>query len=336
MAPGLHLVNKQTKAGSRWYVYAWRGGPCLLKTDGCKPTVTRELLDAQYRAREEHFGRQAEDVEWLIDGYKASPAYLGRKDATKKDYRLWLDRIAERFGTTPVEAFEDWRMRKDVVEWRDGWAHQPRTADKAIVMITTLLNWAVENGRLRQHNCHKIELLYVADKSKDIWEARHWRAVESEKDFPPHLMQALRLALHTGLRLGDLVELQWSQVFDKSIVVERTNKRNTRATIPMHPPLKALLDEIGRKNGAVLLNSRGTQWTANGIGTVWQRKKPAGFDRTIHDLRGTFATSLAAKGLTDQEIADIVGWKSREIAEIRRRYVNTEQTIIRLAERLSA
>jgi len=36
-----------------------------------------------------------------------------------------------------------------MIEWHDAWAHLPRTAGKAVVMMVTLLNWAVENGTLR-------------------------------------------------------------------------------------------------------------------------------------------------------------------------------------------
>lgn len=333
---GLHIVPKTVKTGKRWYIYAWRGGPLIRKVDGPKPAITRDLLDEQYRAKQEAFGRQTEDIDWLIDGYKLSQNFTKRAHNTRRDYKLWLDRISARFGTTPVEVFDDWRMRGDVIEWRDNWAHQPRTADKAVVMMTTLLNWGVENGKLRQHQCHNIELLHHADKSHEIWEDRHWKAVESQKGFPAHMMTALRLASLTGLRLGDLVALEWSQVFPNSIVIEKTQKRGTRATIPIIPELRKLLKEIGRKDGPVLLNSRGSGWTANGIGTIWQRNKPEGFDRTIHDLRGTYATTLMMRGVTDQDIAEVLGWKTKDVAQIRRRYVDSERVVISISERFSA
>lgn len=332
----LHLVSKRTKTGRRWYVYAWRGGPQIATMDGEKPTVTRELLDAQYKAREESFGREPDTIDALMSAYEAAPEYIRLRDSTKRDYRLWLTRISERFGQTPTETFMDWRMRGDVIDWRNGWAEQPRSADKATVMMVTLLNWAVENGKLERHNCHSIELLHSADKSEQIWEDRHWKAVEGIKDFPAHIMRPLRLASLTGLRLGDLVRLEWSQVFDKQITVEKTRKRGGRAVIPIVPELRALLDEIGRKDGPVLLNTRGKGWTTSGFESVWQRKKPEGFDRTVHDLRGTYVTFLAMKGLTDEQIARIIGWTAAKIAEIRARYVDEARVVVSLVDRLSA
>ena len=57
-----------------------------------------------------------------------------------------------------------------------------------------------------------------------------WKAVEAEKDFPAHVMTALRLASLTGLRLSDLVRLQWSDVSDKAVIVAKTRKRGGRAS----------------------------------------------------------------------------------------------------------
>lgn len=332
----LHLVSKRLASGKRWYVYAWRGGPQIAVLDGDKPVVTREILDAQYKARQESFGQPTDTIDALITDYQANPKYEKLKDSTKKDYRLWLTRLSERFGSSPVEAFTDWRMRGDVIAWRDEWAHQPRTADKATVMMVTLLNWAVENGKLERHFCHGIGLLHSVDKSEEIWEDRHWQAVGALKDFPAHIMRVLRLGRLTGLRLGDLVRLDWKQVFDKQITVEKTRKRGGRAVIPIMPELRALLDQIGRKEGAVLLSSRGTPWTESGLESVWQRKKPEGFDRTLHDLRGTYVTWLAMKGLTDEQIARTIGWTAIKIGEIRARYVDEARAVVSMVERLSA
>lgn len=334
---GLHLVSKKTKGGLRWYVYARRGGPCIHVSDGERPVITREILAAQHKALSTEVGRPIEDVDWLIKAYEAAPKYENLADSTKKDYRLWLTRISEKFGELPVEAFNDWRTRGDVIEWRDNWANQPRTADKAVVMMVTLPNWAVENGKLERHHCHGIQLLHSVDKSEQIWEDRHWKAVNGVKDFPVHVMTALRLAHLTGLRLGDLVRLEWSQVFDQQITIEKTRKRKGRAVIPIFPELRTLLDEIGRKDrGTVLLNSRQKAWTESGLETVWQRQKPEGFDRTLHDLRGTFVTFLAVKGLTDEQIARTIGWTAQKIAEIRARYVDEARVVVSLVERLSA
>lgn len=287
---------------------------------------------------QDSFGVRADDdIDAIIAGYEASPDFTDRKPSTKKDYRLWLTRISQRFGNTPLSAFEDRRMRGDIIEWRNQWQHQPRTADKASVMMATLLGWAVENGKINTNVAAGIKQLHRVNKADEVWEAHHWKAVRSIPDFPAHIMDALELAQLTGLRLGDLVRLDWKNVADKAIFVEKTGKRGGRAVIPIYDDLRRWLDaRTDERIGTVLKNSRKTAWTASGLETVWQPRKPKGFDRVIHDLRGTFVTKLAVKGLTDEEIAKIIGWTAKRIAEIRARYVDEARVIISIAERMSA
>lgn len=331
---GLNVTAKDTKAGKVFYVYAWRGGPCIHKSVGVRPVIDAAMMAKANEARMESSSTRHHDtMEEIITSYRASPEFDKLKESTKRDYRLWLDRISVRWGPIPLEAFEDRRMRKDIMEWRNLWASQPRTADKAAVMMGTLLSFGVEMGLLSINVAAGIKHLHSADKSDEIWERKHMRAFALA---PRHLRQALWLAGLTGLRLGDLVKLTWDQVHAKAIIVEKTGKTGGRAVIPILPETRKLLNRIGRKTGCVLRNSRGEGWTESGLGSVFQKTKPKAFDRRIHDLRGTFATRLIMAGLTDDQTAMIMGWTSQRVAAIRVRYVNTERVIIDLAEKIRA
>jgi integrase len=328
---GLHLVEKPRNSDSRWYVYAWRGGPCIHKAEGTKPIITPDILAAGFAAQQKNFGKAADTLDCVINGYQSSPEYTRLAASTQRDYRLWLTRISEKFGPAPLGAFEDLRMRKAIMDWRDTWSHQPRTADKATVMLATLLGWAFERGMLSVNVAAKIRQLHHVNKSDEVWEDRHWLAMQN---CPPHLLQALKVASLTGLRLGDLVKLDWAHVGEKAIIIV-TAKRKGRAVVPILPELRAILATIPHRDGAVLRNTRGSAWTESGLGSVFQKAKPVNFDRTMHDLRGTYATWLAIKGLTDQEIARIIGWTAHRVSEIRARYVDEARVIISLVERLS-
>lgn len=331
---GLHVVRKPSKSGlDRWYVYAWRGGPCVHKAEGPRPVIDMGMIARANACKEGRADQQFDTLEEIITAYRASPEFEGLKASTQRDYRLWLDRISKRFGATPLEAFEDRRMRKDIIDWRNEWAHRPRTADKASVMIGTLLAFGIEIGFLAVNVAAGIKHLHSVDKSDQIWEREHMRAFARA---PRHLRNALILAGLTGLRLGDLVRLDWANVGAKAIIVERTRKRGGRAVIPLLPETKALLARLGDREGPVLKNSRGQGWTESGLGSVFQKVKPKGFKRTIHDLRGTFATRLILAGLTDSEAAMVMGWTAKRIAAIRARYVNEERVVVALAERISA
>jgi len=328
----LHVIRKTLKSGSRFYVYAWRGGPQIHVQDGARPVITNDILDKAREARIQGNGEYAGSFEAVIDEYLEGPEFSRLAEVTKDDYRRWLTRISTRFGNAPLQIMDDFRMRRDILGWRDKWADQPRAADRAVGTLSTVLSWAAERGMLASNIASGIGTLHRVNHADEIWEDRHWDAV---KDVPEHIMRVLQLGQMTGLRMGDLLALDWKSVGPHSIVL-LTSKRKVRAAIPMYRELKAFLDALAHSEGAVLRNSRDEAWTTSGFKSSWGTAKPEGFDRRFHDLRGTCATWLAIKGLTDSEIASVLGWKAGRIAEIRARYVDEARTVVEIAKRLNA
>lgn len=336
----LHLICKRLKSGPRWYVYAWRGGPCIHTADGSRPTITPDILDKAREARMTGKANYADSFEAVIDEYLKSPEFARLADVTKEDYRRWLTRISKRFGSAPMAIMADFRMRKDVLAWRDKWADQPRAADRAVGTLSTVLGWAAQRGMIATNIASEIGTLHRVNHSDEIWEDHHWEAVcaldkNGKPVCPPHIMRVLELGKMTGLRMGDLLALDWSHVGPQAIVV-RTNKRKVRAAIPMHRELKAFLDALPGGEGVILRNSKGEPWTTSGFKSSWRNAKPAGFDRRFHDLRGTCATWLMIKGLNDHDVATVLGWKASRVSEIRARYVDQARVVISMAERLNA
>lgn len=334
---GLHIVRKTLKlGGNRYYVYAWRGGPCIHSQDDTYPVITPDILAKQSTAKRERYGESPDGFEQIITAYRNSPEFNKLAPSTQVEYSRWLNRISKQFGNVPIAVFEDRRMRGEIIEWRNLWASQPRTADSGAVMMSTLLGWGVEYGYLRVNVAAKIKQLHSVDRSDLIWEDAHWKAWD-KPDTPAHLLQALKVASWTGLRLGDLVKLQWDHIGPSAIIMT-TSKRKGRAVIPILAPMREFIDQtpMEHRTGMVLKNSRGLPWTASGLSSVFQKNKPKGFERHIHDLRGTFCTMLILRGLTDDQVAMVMGWIAKRVAAVRARYVNEERVIISLAERLSA
>ncbi len=342
MNHGLHVTSKRLADGTlRHYVYAWRGGPCIHTCEGSKPVVGKAMLDMAADARKEARAAPENTLARLIADYKESPQYTGRAESTLRDYRRNLDRIEIKFGNVALEVFNDWKMRGDIITWRDGWQGQPRTADKLAGMFSILLQWGKERGRLTTNIAHDIKGLHDADRSEIVWEPHHWEALEKKDDkgiapASATLMTALRFASMTGFRLGDLVNIEWKHVQGK-VIKFTTAKRKKAVTVPIFPELRSFLDALPHRDGPILRNSYGRKWTASGLGGVYQKaKNKAGVDVHIHDLRGTYVTWLCVKGLTDQEVSKIVGWSESTVAEIRLRYVDQARVVISIVERLSA
>jgi len=354
MPAGLHIVSKRA-AGKplRWYVYAWRGGPLIHKSEGPRPRITAAISDAAAEARRTRgtVAGGAETIASLIAGFRGSPEFARLARSTQTSHLTWLERIREEFGDAPLRAFEDRRIRSDVLDWRDRWASQPRSADAGVSTLSRLLNWGVDRGKLDKNVATGISTLYEADRSDVIWEPIDFERFAAAAAV--EVNEGVALAAFTGLRRGDLVKLPWAAIGEHAIVWRTAKSRGKNlATIPLLPETRALLVRIRERHAAemasrpaakrvdlpatVLSNSRWQPWTPMGFGSRFNDAKTvAGLDKRLHDLRGTFVTRCCLAGLNDREIADIVGWNTKDIAAIRARYADQARVVIAIGERIA-
>lgn len=74
------------------------------------------------------------------------------------------------------------------------------------------------------------------------------------------------------------------------------------------------------------MSSKGP-WQKDGLGsTWWKAAKAAGVNKHFHDLRGTAATRFCqVRDMSDEEVADIMGWEPQRVRAIRKRYVDRER-----------
>jgi len=354
MSQGPHIVTIR-KPGKpvRHYVYAWRGGPRVhVQEGGERPRLSGSIIDAIAEARRERGVFDGVDrIAGLIADYKASPHWQDLAKSTKPTWQMWLGRIEDEFGKAKVGAFADRRIRNDIGKWRDRWADKPRSADMAIQVLHRLLWFAVERGHLDRNPVTGFSKLYEADRSNIIWSPEDFAAFNAEASI--EVQEGVELAAYTGLRRGDLVALPWSAVGEHAIVWQTSKSRGrARVVIPLLDETKALLAKIKARHEremselepkkrrplpeTVLANSRWQPWTAMGFGSRFNdAKRESGIAVNLHDLRGTFATRCVRAGLTDQEVANILGWTAKDIAEIRRRYVDEARVVVAIAERLA-
>lgn len=336
--PGYHVVKKMRPGKAvRWYIYAWRGGPQVhYQEGGGRPRITPEIIDAIAEARENMKAAPKQLLEAVIQEYRSSPEWNNLSITTRKNgWNRWLDKIQEKFGEVPIDAFADYRMGRDIMEWRDTFASSPRTADMCIQVFSALLGWAVSRRILAVNIARGIGRLYNVDRSEIIW------ADDDFKRLEPHanecLWRAIRVAELTGLRRGDLVKLPWSAVGQHAIIW-RTSKTRSGINIPMLPELRKILDETPRMSGVdtILTNSLGRPWTPSGLEAAFKRaKKKAGITVRLHDLRGTFATRCVIEEMTDEQISKILGWSKENVERIREKYVASSRVVVAIGERIA-
>lgn len=87
----------------------------------------------------------------------------------------------------------------------------------------------------------------------------------------------------------------------------------------------------------VVTSARGASFTARGFAAAVERARKAAKvakGKTLHDLRGAFATRLMGRGFEDREIDEIMGWETGKSARIRRRYISRKAVVVAAIERM--
>jgi integrase len=319
---GVHSVRAKLASGKvAVYHYAWKGGPRLTGAPG-SPEFVASFTKA-------HESRKA--VTWpvfrrLIVAFKSSPEFTGKGAHTLRSYRRYLDLIDNEFGDMPIAALDDMKVRKHFMEWRDGMAATPRTADYAVSTLKRLLAWSVDRGEIEHNRADKIGRLHSADKSENIWTADDFAAFRLHAS--KELQWAVDLASCTGLRQGDLISLAWSNYDGQSFMV-RTSKRGKVAIIPATGECRALMKRIAKRQAVVLTTERGKRpWTADGLRASFNAAcKRAKVTRTFHDLRRTAATRLVSSGVPSGQVAMAMGWSEDAVEALKRKYVSRSAVV---------
>lgn len=325
----------KVKAKGRIYYYAWRGGPRLRGEPG-----TPEFI-ASYNEAVAHLRALDESrFRFVVADYKGSVDYKKLADSTRDQWGKWLDRIALYFGELRIAQFDrPEKIRPVIRRWRSQWADRPRTADYGMQVLSRVLAHAVDLGSIAGNPCEGIKHLYNNDRSEIIWTDADMALIR--KTCSAEIAQAIDLAAHTGLRLGDLLRLSWSHVGDDAIVLTTGKSRHRReAIIPLYSGLRDVLARIPKRATTILTSSKRRPWTTDGFGSSFNKAKiDAGMseqDLHFNDLRGTAATKFYIAGFSMREIAETLAWEEESVEKIIRRYVGRAAAIKARIRKLEA
>jgi site-specific recombinase XerD len=134
---------------------------------------------------------------------------------------------------------------------------------------------------------------------------------------PCWLRELVVFALHSGMRLGEILALTWTGVdlFRRTVTVFRS-KNGERRTVPMNQTVIALLKEKAKvrllKTELVFPSRTGTSLDPNHL----RRALRIAITRAdlqdvhFHDLRHTFATRLVQSGVDLYKVQRLLGHKS--------------------------
>ena len=339
---GVHRVSRRLSGGQiRYHYYAWRGGPRFWTCDD-EPVdphhPPRAFIEAWQQHRDAARAPAPGSLHRLVHDWKSSRAFAALGQAMRTDYARYADRVLDHFGgKTPLHVLDDPRMRRHILRWRDAMAATPRAADLAVATLSRIYQFGYDQGLLARNHAAGIPALHRVNRAHIIWEPHEIEAFCAIA--PPHLVRAIHFAALTGLARADLISIPWWADKGDRLEWKRAKSRGRswgEIVIPVTAALRALLQAMPRPPGVgtILTNSRGRAWGQGFSASFNKTRTRAGVNKRLHDLRGTAATHFIRAGLSDADVAEIMGWKPAQVSAIRRRYVTRSAIISAAIHRL--
>jgi integrase len=218
---------------------------------------------------------------------------------------------------------EQWKRERRAGRWR---AHgqktpsntvKPATVNRELDVLKSILAKAVEWGKLLESPAKHVKRLEVENRrtrilSTDEQEALLAAACGKARAF-------IALALITGARAGELLNLPWEQVTADEMTFLQT-KNGRKRTIPLTSQMKVVLDTLPRASGWVFFNPRSQRpFTVNGMRHVVRRAYArAGItsgDVNVHTLRHTALSRMIATGSDVVTVMEIAGHSTIRMLE---------------------
>ena len=305
----LKYVERQ-RVGGRTYYYYRRDGKRWGRLRG-EPGSAQFLAD-YHRIHSGFEGNRGPAVPNSFDDavtqYLSSPEYKGLADSTRSIYRRYLDEARKVFGPFQIDEIK----RKHIRAYRDSLQDTPGRATLTIRIISALYDWGMEALDLERNPAKGVKRLAKGGNHKPWPNA----AVDRFLDTAPSEVQAVFMfGLHTGQRVGDIIDLQWPAIESGGLNFKQ-KKTGKAVWVPIHPDLARTIEALPRNGVVMLTTARGKAWTTDSFYQAFRKAREAAQCEGLvfHGLRATAASRLAECGCTTEEIKAITGHTSDQLA----------------------
>lgn len=316
------------KRGNFWWIdfYDADGRRRRKKVSPEKRIATAALRDIQVKiTKGEYLGLKEETITFreFSARYWSAVSHTFSDQERDRARRILDQQLIPRFGQERLSRISRQQVEAYMAE-RAGQV-KPGTVNKELIRLRHLLNRAVAWGYLMVNPCQGVSPLKEPPaRVKYLVAEQVGRLLEACGRHSVGLWAVTRLAMHTGMRQGELLGLQWAHLDlgARTVTLHRT-KNNEVRIVPLNHEARDTLSALPRPTDPFTPVFPG--WTRARTTMAFTRaRRQAGIaDFRFHDLRHHCASWLTMKGVNQRTIEAICGWKDPRTAR-RYQHLNME------------
>jgi len=250
----------------------------------------------------------------IADDYLAYS--IARKRSSLRDGRT-VRKLKEFFGNALCEKIYRSMIDRYIAERKKGRGRkgkpiQNSTINRELACLKTIFRRAHMDGKIARNPMAGFKLLEEDNIRDRVLSDEEWQKLLFAS--PHHFRPVLVTAWETGMRIGEILNLEWSQVDLKNEFIQlhgEGTKTGKSRRVPISPFLMSTLKKLPRINEWVF-NYKGKH--LKDIRTAFAKAcKQAGIeDFRFHDLRHCFVTRKRREGIPDRVIMKITGHQTME------------------------
>lgn len=302
------------KVGKTWYVDYYYDGRRVRKAIGTKKeaemaltAIKADILRGEYRFKRER-SIKFEDF---------ADEYLRYAKANKKSWksdRVLLNRLVpffrgKKLSKITPRLIEEYKLKRisECKQRNKNKKVKPSSVNRELSCLKFMFSLA-ERWKLVNDNPVKEVRLFKEQKiaMKILTEDEAEKLIHNSCE---HLKPIIILALHTGMRRGEIFKLKWNDIdFNKHFIYVKETKSNVMRKVPMNSFVADTLKRIKREGDYVFYNPKTKDHITDVKKAFRAACRRAGIkDLRFHDLRHSAATSMVTGGIDLVTVAEILG-----------------------------
>ena len=307
--------------GENWYIdFTFKGQRVRESIGPSRKSAEKVIAKKKTEIAENKYLDKKKDPD-PIKFHDFAKEYLQWAKANKKPYTYSRDlyamrRFEKEFQGKTIQEITTWQIEK----WKSKRKETlvAASVNRELALLKHLFSKAVEWRRLKENPARDVKRFKgEVRRTRFLMPDEIQKLISNCGDLlDGYLKPIVTIAVHTGMRKGELLGLKWEQVnFEQGFITLLDTKNHERRDIPMNETVKAVLRAMERKGDLVFPNRNGRQ--IDGVPLYFafhEALTGSGItDFRVHDLRHSFASNLVMAGEDLNTVRELLGHKRMEM-----------------------